>query len=62
MAKGENAQHHCSREYWSRRHPGMLSWGRVGKQLTHRRERAARRRDEHKAERDADTMPESADT
>lgn len=40
MAHGENAnKFRGGREYWSRRHPGMLSWGSIGKQLTHEKER-----------------------
>jgi hypothetical protein len=46
MAKGENAEKHWTREYWSRRHPGLLSWGKWGKHFTHRRERAEARRRE----------------
>lgn len=47
--QGERAErngHH--REYWSRR-AYCFSWGRVGKWITHRRERAAARREEIKA-------------
>lgn len=40
MAHGENAnKYQGGREYWSRRHRGMLSWGSVGKQLTHEKDR-----------------------
>lgn len=39
MAHGENANKHWGREYWSRRHKGMPSWGKIGKQLTHEKER-----------------------
>lgn len=48
MAKGERAAKvgHAGREYWSRRLPGTPSWGRVGKWITHRRERAQTRREE----------------
>jgi AGZA family xanthine/uracil permease-like MFS transporter len=36
MAHGENAnKFHGGRDQYSRRHPGMLSWGSIGKQLTH---------------------------
>lgn len=45
---GENAEKHAGREYWSRRLPGTPSWGRIGKWLTHRRERAAVRRAERR--------------
>jgi hypothetical protein len=33
-----------TREYYSRRHPGYLPWGRIGKEMTHKKERAIRRR------------------
>lgn len=51
MAHGERARRwgHVSREYWSRRLRGMWNWGRFGKALTHTKERAARRREEHAA-------------
>lgn len=39
MAKGENANKRCGREYWSPRHPGAPSWGAIGKQLTHEKDR-----------------------
>jgi hypothetical protein len=39
MAHGENANKHWGREYWSPRHRGMPSWGSVGKQLTHEKDR-----------------------
>lgn len=39
MSHGENANKNWGREYWSRRHRGMLSWGKVAKQLTHEKER-----------------------
>lgn len=45
---GENAERHAGREYWSARLPGAPPWGRIGKWLTHRRERAAARRLERK--------------
>ena len=45
---GENAEKRAGREYWSRRFPGTPSWGRIGKWLTHRRERAAARREERR--------------
>ncbi len=35
---------HIGREYWSRRLRGMLSWGRYGKWLTHRKERREAKR------------------
>ena len=39
MAHGKNANRHgCSREYWSRR-AGVQSWGPIGKQITHEKER-----------------------
>lgn len=39
MAHGQNANHHgCSREYWSKR-AGILPWGSIGKQMTHKLER-----------------------
>lgn len=39
MAHGENANHHgYSREYWSKR-AGIQSWGKIGKQITHEKER-----------------------
>ena len=45
---GERAERigHGGREYWSRR-PGapMGTWGRISKWLTHRAERAAKRRE-----------------
>jgi hypothetical protein len=37
---GHTEARRWSREYWSPRHPGMLSWGTIGKQLTHELERA----------------------
>lgn len=37
-----------NREYWSRRYGTPISWGAVGKWFTHKRERAAKRRDEKK--------------
>ncbi len=43
---------HAGREYWSRRLRGMVPWGRIGKWLTHRRERAEARRIERAAARD----------
>lgn len=51
MAMGQNAAkngHH--REYWSRR-PGPPDggWGPVFKEITHRLERAATRREEYRA-------------
>lgn len=39
MAHGQNANRwHQGREYWSRR-AGTQSWGPIGKQITHERER-----------------------
>jgi len=39
MAHGENANKwHRGREYWSRR-AGVQSWGPIGKQITHEKER-----------------------
>jgi hypothetical protein len=47
-AKGKGAGH-PGREYWSRRLPGACwPWGAVGKWVTHRRERAAAKREEHR--------------
>lgn len=44
---GKQSKHaHAGREYWSRRLPGAYPWGRFGKWLTHRKERAAVRREE----------------
>jgi hypothetical protein len=39
------------REYWSRRLPGAYSWGRIAKWMTHRKERAAAKREESRARR-----------
>jgi hypothetical protein len=53
-AHGERAEKHGHyREYWSRRHPGMLNWGPIGKWLTHKRERAERKRLERAAAAEA---------
>lgn len=54
---GENAERngHAGREYWSRRLPGSVSWGRIGKWLTHRRERADARRQEREILKDPET-------
>lgn len=54
---GEKAKRngHAGREYWSRRLPGCVSWGRIGKWLTHRRERAAARRQERDILNDPET-------
>lgn len=51
MAHGDRAERsgHPGREYWSRRLRGAWPWGKMGKQVTHRRERAKTRRDEHRA-------------
>lgn len=55
MSQGERAERQGhNREYWSRRLAGMYPWGRLGKWLTHRRERAEKRRIEHKALRAGD--------
>jgi len=58
MSHGKRAERlgHAGREYWSRRHRGMLSWGRIGKWLTHRRERARAKR-----ELEAEVAPRSRD-
>lgn len=47
---GENAAKHVGREYWSPRagRGTSLPWGRIGKWITHRKERAAARREEYK--------------
>lgn len=50
---GENAQKH-NRDYRSRRLPGAWPWGPVGKWMTHKKERAAARRAEHAARREAE--------
>lgn len=52
--RAERAGHH--REYWSPRLPGCVPWGSVGKWLTHRRERAAARREEHRAKIEAEEV------
>lgn len=52
---GENAEKHAGREYWSPRLRGAPSWGRIGKWLTHRRERAAARREERRLKDDPET-------
>lgn len=39
MAHGENANKHWGREYWSPRHRGAPSWGKIGKQMTHEKDR-----------------------
>ena len=51
MATGENAEKggHPGREYWSRRIGGFLPWGKVGKWMTHKRERAEKRWIEYRA-------------
>lgn len=44
MAHGENANHHgYDREYWSRR-AGIQSWGKIGKQITHEKERMEKKK------------------
>lgn len=44
MAHGENANHHgYCREYWSKR-AGILSWGKIGKQITHEKERMEKKK------------------
>lgn len=50
---GERAERHYGREYWSRRLRGCYSWGRLGKWLTHRRERAETKRQERRLKKDA---------
>lgn len=55
---GENASKHVGREYWSRRMPGTPLWGRIGKWLTHRHERAAARRLERALEKDPEVWNE----
>lgn len=62
MANGENAERHYGREYWSRRLPGMVAWGKIGKWLTHRRERAASRRLERDVRRDPEKWNEKTNT
>ena len=51
MAHGKNAEKngHLGKEYWSPRLRGMWPWGKDAKEMTHRRERAAERRVQHKA-------------
>ena len=51
--QGERAEKngHAGREYWSPRLRGMVPWGRIGKWMTHRRERAEARRIEREATR-----------
>jgi hypothetical protein len=59
-AHGEGAEKfgHAGREYWSRRLRGMWNWGRIAKAVTHRRERAQRKREARmaliEAEKDGD--------
>lgn len=58
MAHGQNAEKNGingTREYHSRR-PGTwyAGWGRIYKIMTHRAERAAARREEHRAMKDAE--------
>jgi len=60
MPHGENASKHYGRDYWSRRLPGAVAWGRVGKWLTHRRERAAAKRAERELKRDPAKWDEQA--
>lgn len=44
MAHGQNANKwHQGREYWSRR-AGIQSWGPIGKQITHEKERMQSKR------------------
>lgn len=56
MAHGKNAErngHH--REYWSRRPgPPEGGWGPVFKEITHRMERAEKRRAEYRALKDSE--------
>jgi hypothetical protein len=56
MPHGEKAEKlgHAGREYWSPRLSGMVPWGRIGKWLTHRRERAEAKRAERELRRDPD--------
>ena len=49
MAHGENADNRKNgREYWSRR-AGIQSWGKIGKQITHEKERMMKKKIEHDA-------------
>lgn len=49
MAHGENANRfHRGREYWSKR-AGVQSWGKIGKQITHEKERMLKKKIEHDA-------------
>lgn len=50
---GRTSKHaHPGREYWSRRLPGdCWPWGSIGKWVTHRRERAAAKREERRLKR-----------
>ena len=59
MAHGENARKHYGREYWSARLPGAVPWGRIGKWLTHRRERAQAKRIERELLRDPEKSDEA---
>lgn len=58
---GENAakRGHPGREYWSPRLPGMAAWGRIGKWMTHRRERAEAKRRERDLRRDPEKWDET---
>lgn len=42
---------HSGKEYWSARagRGVALSWGKIGKWITHRKERAVKRREEYRA-------------
>lgn len=54
---GRTAQKNTrNREYWSRRLPGCWSWGKIGKWMTHRRERAERRRIERQERKRSATL------
>lgn len=54
---GKTAQKNTrNREYWSRRLPGACwPWGAIGKWVTHRRERAAAKREERRIKRNLET-------
>jgi hypothetical protein len=59
MSHGKRAERlgHAGREYWSTRLRGMYSWGRIGKWLTHRKERAAKRRELNQLRKDHEVEP-----
>ena len=53
---GKQPKHaHPGREYWSRRLAGCWPWGRVGKWMTHKKERAAARREERRLIRQSES-------